>query len=139
MAIENEPWWPELVALKDTMSLRDLAARFGVGVGALSVALRNTGTARLAALPAGVTGVSPVARPAVAPAVAVAPSQTPAETVAPTVAAAPKASAPMLWSVVFRGDARPRAVIASSFADALARAVPLGEVVAVRRLGEALA
>ena len=42
----SEPWWPELLSLKDELPMRALAARFGVGVAPLAGALLATGTSR---------------------------------------------------------------------------------------------
>lgn len=44
--LENEPWWSDLLAKKNTHSLKDLATEFGTSVGQLSAALKRTGTVR---------------------------------------------------------------------------------------------
>jgi len=49
--IETFDWWPELVELKDELSLRELADRFSVTPGAISAALRRTGITRKPAPP----------------------------------------------------------------------------------------
>ncbi len=49
--IESYDWWPELVRLKDDLSLRELAEKFDVTPGAISAALKRTGTARKPAPP----------------------------------------------------------------------------------------
>ena len=49
--IETYDWWPELVKLKDTLSLRELAERFNVTPGAISAAFKRTGTTRKPAPP----------------------------------------------------------------------------------------
>lgn len=49
--IETYDWWPEVLLLKDDLSLRELAARFDVTPGAISAALRRTGTTRTPAPP----------------------------------------------------------------------------------------
>lgn len=49
--LETFDWWPELLTLKDTLSLRELAERFQVTPGAISAALKRTGTTRRAAAP----------------------------------------------------------------------------------------
>ncbi len=49
--LETYDWWPELVAKKDELSLRELAERFGVTPGAISAAFKRTGTQRRPAPP----------------------------------------------------------------------------------------
>lgn len=49
--LETLEFWPELVALKDELSLRELSERFGVTPGAISAALKRTGTTRTPAPP----------------------------------------------------------------------------------------
>jgi transposase len=49
--LETLEFWPELVTLKDELSLRELSERFGVTPGAISAALKRTGTTRTAAPP----------------------------------------------------------------------------------------
>lgn len=49
--IETYEWWPELLALKDELSLRELAERFDVTPGAISAAFKRTGTRRKPAPP----------------------------------------------------------------------------------------
>jgi len=49
--IETFDWWPDLLALKDELSLRELADRFEVTPGAISAAFKRTGTARKPAPP----------------------------------------------------------------------------------------
>jgi len=39
--LEDREWWPELVALKDVYSLRELAERFGAAPAAIANALRR--------------------------------------------------------------------------------------------------
>jgi len=39
--LETQDWWPELLRLKDSLSLKQLAERFGVNAGAISSALRR--------------------------------------------------------------------------------------------------
>lgn len=39
--LEDRPWWPELVALKDVLSLRELGERFGAAPAAISNALKR--------------------------------------------------------------------------------------------------
>lgn len=46
--LENQPHWPEILRLKDQLPLKALAARFGTTPGAISAALKRTGTARVA-------------------------------------------------------------------------------------------
>ena len=47
MGLENEPWWPDLLAQKDDRSLRELAGEFGTTPGAISLALKKTNTSRV--------------------------------------------------------------------------------------------
>ncbi|MCB9676847.1 MAG: hypothetical protein H6737_17160 [Alphaproteobacteria bacterium] len=47
MGLESKPWWKDLLARKDTMSLRDLAAEFQTTPGAISLALKRTNTSRV--------------------------------------------------------------------------------------------
>ena len=49
--LETFAWWPELLLEKDEMSLRELAAQFGVTPGAISAAFKRTGISRLHARP----------------------------------------------------------------------------------------
>ena len=49
--LETFDWWPELLTLKDTMSLRELAQKFDVTAGAISSALRREGINRSPAPP----------------------------------------------------------------------------------------
>lgn len=46
--LESRPFWEELVSVKDELSLRELAQRFGVSVGAIQAALRRQGLSRRA-------------------------------------------------------------------------------------------
>ena len=50
--IDKQEWWSELVALKDTMSLRELSERFGASPAAIANALKRNGLKRKSA-PAG--------------------------------------------------------------------------------------
>jgi len=49
--LETHEWWADLVALKDDLSLRELAERFGVTAGAISAALKREGIGRTPAPP----------------------------------------------------------------------------------------
>jgi len=49
--LETYDWWPELVALKDELSLRELAEKFSVTPGAISAALKREGITRKPAPP----------------------------------------------------------------------------------------
>lgn len=49
--LETLDFWPDLLAQKDTLSLRELSERFGVTPGAISAALKRTGTTRSPAPP----------------------------------------------------------------------------------------
>ncbi len=44
--LETQDWWPELLRHKDTLSLKQLAERFGTTAGAISAALRRVGDGR---------------------------------------------------------------------------------------------
>ena len=50
--IDKQPWWPELVELKDELSLRELSERFGASPAAIANALKRNGIKRRSA-PAG--------------------------------------------------------------------------------------
>ena len=50
--IDKQAWWPELVELKDELSLRELAERFGASPAAIANALKRNGIKRRSA-PAG--------------------------------------------------------------------------------------
>jgi len=49
--IETNDWWPELVGLKDELSLRELAEKFKVTPGAISAAFKREGITRRPAPP----------------------------------------------------------------------------------------
>lgn len=49
--IETYDWWPELVRLKDHLSLRELAEKFDVTPGAISAAFKRSGVSRKPAPP----------------------------------------------------------------------------------------
>ncbi len=49
--LEERPWWPELVMLKDVLSLRELAERYGVAPAAISNALKRNDLTRAPAPP----------------------------------------------------------------------------------------
>jgi len=49
--IETFDWWPQLVRMKDELSLRELAEKFEVTPGAISAAFKRTGLARKPAPP----------------------------------------------------------------------------------------
>ena len=50
--LEDQPWWGEMLEVKDSLSLRQLAERFGVSPAAIANALKRNGIPRKAA-PAG--------------------------------------------------------------------------------------
>ena len=50
--VEDHPWWPELLKLKDSLSLRELSERFGASPAGIANALKRNGISRKAA-PAG--------------------------------------------------------------------------------------
>ena len=49
--LEHRPWWPELVKLKDVLSLRELSERFGAAPAAISNALKRNNLERRPAPP----------------------------------------------------------------------------------------
>ena len=49
--LETHDWWPEMVALKDELSLRELGEKFSVTPGAIMAAFRRNGIERRAAPP----------------------------------------------------------------------------------------
>lgn len=51
MGLESEAYWPQLVALKDKLSLRQLAKRFHTSPAAIVSALKRTGLSRKAVAP----------------------------------------------------------------------------------------
>lgn len=63
MGLEEQPWWDELVAKKDSKSLRELAEEFGVSAGAISLALKKTGTSKVPQSTEPVEADVPVSRP----------------------------------------------------------------------------
>ncbi len=50
--LEHQAWWPDLIEVKDALSLRELSARFGASPAAIANALKRNGIKRRAA-PAG--------------------------------------------------------------------------------------
>ena len=50
--IEDQPWWNELISLKDSLSLRQMSERFGASPAAIANALKRNGIDRKSA-PAG--------------------------------------------------------------------------------------
>lgn len=65
--LESHDWWPELVAEKDNLSLRELAERFGATPGAISAALKRQGISREPAPPGPRRARKRSARPAAPP------------------------------------------------------------------------
>lgn len=49
--LETMTWWPELLEVKDSYSLRELAERFGATPGAINNALKRNGISRKSAPP----------------------------------------------------------------------------------------
>ena len=47
--IDKQTWWPELIELKDSLSLRELSERFGASPAAIANALKRNGIKRKAA------------------------------------------------------------------------------------------
>ena len=46
MKLEDRPWWPELLTLKDVLSLRELALRYEAAPAAIANALKRNGVQR---------------------------------------------------------------------------------------------
>lgn len=46
MGVESEPWWDELLQLRNELSLRELAEKFGASPGEISLALKRAGVRR---------------------------------------------------------------------------------------------
>lgn len=93
--LEENPWWPELVAKKDSMSLRELAKEFGSTAGSINKALKRNGLERKHA-PSGPRTTRSDAAPAAAKKTApkkVAPKKAVAKKAAPKKAAPKKAAA----------------------------------------------
>lgn len=111
--IESAPWWPDLVAARDEHTLGELAARFGTTVVAIVLAFKRRGIAKASNVPRA-SHPRLLRKPARAPAAASA------------------------WEVRFRGEDRPRVLLADDFATALGLARSRGDVVAVTLLGPAL-
>lgn len=155
--LETFEWWSDLLELKDSLSLRQLAQRFDVTPGAISAALRRTNTGRMPAAPGPKPGLAPAdaslpeageratpARPARSRA---APVQL-AEVLGtvPRRSPAPGSAMPtgrdQAWQVVFRADGRDtiRVIVASNVVDAAraAAGAGTGEVVTLAWIGELL-
>ena len=115
--IEERPWWPQLLELKDTLSLRELGSRYGVAPAAISNALKRSGLSREAA-PPGPRDRRPAERKAAAAEAMAAP--------APTVQA-PKAKAP-------KAKAEPPAKAAEPGLLPAVKVVPLADLVAALAL-----
>ena len=47
--IDKQAWWPELIEMKDSLSLRELSERFGASPAAIANALKRNGIKRKAA------------------------------------------------------------------------------------------
>jgi DNA-binding CsgD family transcriptional regulator len=93
--LEENPWWPELVAKKDSMSLRELAKEFGSTAGSINKALKRNGLERKHA-PSGprTTRSAAPAAPKKAAPKKTAPKKAVAKKGAPKKAATKKAAAP---------------------------------------------
>jgi transposase len=50
--LEKQPWWSDLLAVKDTLSLREMSEKFGASPAAIANALKRNGLKRVKA-PAG--------------------------------------------------------------------------------------
>lgn len=155
--LEDRPWWPELVQLKDVLSLRELATRFGAAPAAISNALRRNGLDRKAAPPGPRANRDPDVTRAASEALARVESGEPeavepeVEVAAPApVVAAPiepePTPAPVISSpVVSRGyqariGGQEYVIVAASIADAaiIATRSGRGDVTSVDLLGAAL-
>ena len=127
--LESLEWWPDLVALKDELSLRELARRFDVTPGAIAAAIRRTGVSRRPSPPGPKTSTARVAPPAAARA----PLPDPVSPGSPN-------SKGLAWAVTFAGaQAGPTpVVIAASIGDALIAARRTAEPVGIQLLGPVL-
>ena len=61
--LESSPWWSDLLAEKDSLSLRELSKKYGVSVNGLSRALKRAGVDR-APVRRGAPGATPAAQAA---------------------------------------------------------------------------
>ena len=89
--LEDRPWWPELVSLKDTLSLRELAERFGAAPAAIANALRRNNLERAPAPPGPRAYRDPAWRAAADAVIAETPAPAPAAKASPKSAKADKA------------------------------------------------
>ena len=117
--IEAAPWWPDLLAVRDELPVSALAARFGTTAVAIVLAFKRQRIAKTAQAPQGRSfGVAQAPRPLAKVAAAAAPD--------------------VAWEVRFRGDDRPRMLLAADFSSALGLAMRRGDVASVALLGPAL-
>ena len=128
-SIEAAPWWPELLAVRDQLSVSELAARFGTTVVAIVLAFKRLGVAKTAQAKGGTppsAKLSPRAKKIL-------------ESRVPSSGLAVRAvTAVRVWEVRFRGEDRPRVLVASDFSSALSVAMKRGDVASVALLGPAL-
>ena len=92
--LEQKEWWPELVAKKDSYSLRELSEMFGATPGAINNALKRNGISRKAA-PSGPRAARKTTAPAkkAAPKAKAGPKKTTPKKTTPKKAAPKKAAA----------------------------------------------
>lgn len=128
--LESLEWWPDVVAAKDELSLRELARRFDVTPGAIAAAIRRTGVARRPSPPGPKTAGRRTAAPV--------PVATPAAS--PRVSPMSTNTKGFAWAVTFPGaQVGPGAVvIAGSLNEALEAARRVGEPVGIQLLGPVL-
>lgn len=142
--LEERPWWPDLVALKDVLSLRELGARFGAAPAAIANALRRNNMDRAAAPPGPRSTRDPEWRrhseEAVAAfdAAAVVPDLQSADTANDEVAFIPPAASVRAWRVTVNGQ--PYVVVGRDISAAIQVGIAAGRgtVDAVELLGQAL-
>jgi hypothetical protein len=133
--LETFDWWPELVGLKDTLSLRELATRFDVTPGAIAAALRRTATARRPSSP-GPKRTARAPRPE-----SPRPAPQPRPRGIDSVLATPALGRRHAWQVLYRTDVGdvPRVVIATSAVEAATIASDAADpVVGLSWVGEML-
>lgn len=156
--LEDRPWWPELVALKDVLSLRELGERFGAAPAAISNALKRNGMDRNGAPPGPRANRDPSVRKAAEEAVARVEAEVSAPTAPPvmeavevsTPAPAPEPVAAVVQSTSSAGglargyrvtiDDLHYVVVASDIAEAarIAHFAARGTVAQIQLLGNAL-
>ena len=135
--LETLEWWPDLVLLKDKLSLGQLAEKFEATPSAIAAALRRSGALRAPITPTTEDDLPP--EPGDEPPAPVAPRST--RRVAASIPRATKRE--QAWQVVLRADGedRVRIVVAPSVVDAadlVIQKVGAGQVVGLSFLGDIL-